>query len=80
MQHFQHVLEGRRFTLYTDLRPLVGMMAKPTTLKSSMQARHMAWIWSFTTDVQHVEGKKNAVADAPSRIEIDAVSLRVDFS
>ena len=77
--HFQHLLEGRHFTWFTDHRPLLGMMAKTTDPKSAMQARHLAFISSFTTDVRHVEGKRNAVADALSRVEIDAVSLGVDF-
>ena len=55
-------------------------MAKTTDPKSAMQARHLAFISSFTTDVCHVEGKRNAVADALSRVEIDAVSLGVDFT
>ena len=79
IQHFQHLLEGRRFTLFTDHRPPVGMMAKPTDPKSAMQAGHLAWISAFTTDVQHVEGKRNAVADALSCVEIDEVSLGTDF-
>ena len=77
--HFQHLLEGRTFTWLTDHRPLVGMMAKVTDPKSAMQARHLAFIYAYTTDVQHVEGKKNGVADTLSRVEIDAISLDIDF-
>ena len=80
IQHFQHLLEGRPFTLFTDHRPLVAMMSKPREPKSAMQARHLALISTFTTDIRHIEGKKNAFADALSRVEIDAVSLGVDFS
>ena len=77
--HFQHILEGRPFTLFTDHRPLIGMMAKATEPKSAMQARHLALISSYTTDIRHIEGKVNAVADALSRIEIDEISLGVDY-
>ena len=77
--HFQHLLEGRHFTWFTDHRPLLAMMAKTTDPKSAMQARHLAFISSFMTDVRRVEGKRNAVADALSRVEIDAISLGVDF-
>ena len=77
--HFRHMLEGRPFTLFTDHRPLVGMMAKATETKSAMQARHLSLISSYTTDIRHIYGKVNAVADALSRIEIDQVSLGIDY-
>ena len=77
--HFRHLLEGRTFTWITDHRPLVGMMAKVTDPKSATQAQHLAFISEYTTDVRHVEGKKNAVADTLSRVEIDTVSLGIDF-
>ena len=77
--HFQHLLEVQHFMWFTDHRPLVGMMAKPTDPNSAMQAQHLAFISAYTTDIQHVGGKKNTVADALSRVEIDTVSLGVDF-
>ena len=78
--HFRHILEGREFTLYTDHRPLIGMMAKVTDNVTAMQARHMAFISTFTTDIRHVQGKDNPVADALSRVEIDSVSLGIDYA
>ena len=77
--HFRHMFEGRPFTLFTDHRPLVGMMAKATETKSAMQARYLALISSYKTDIRHIDGKVNAVADALSRIEIDQVSLGIDY-
>lgn len=38
-------------------------------MKSSpRQARHLEFIAQFTTDIQHVSGKENVVADALSRV------------
>ena len=79
IQHFRYLLEGRPFTLYTDHAPLVGMMNKSTDTRSAMQARHMASISEFTTDVRHLSGKSNVVADALSRIPVEAVSLGLDI-
>ena len=79
VQHFWHLLEGWTVTWFTDHQPLVGMMAKVTDPKSAMQARHLAFISEYTTDVQHMEGNKNAVADTLSRVEIGTVSLGIDF-
>ena len=81
VRHFRHLLEGRQFTLYTDHKPLVSMMTKVSDPWSAMQARHLAAISEFTTDIRHVQGKANVVADALSRVEIDLMSqsLAVNF-
>ena len=39
-----------------------------------------AYISEFTTDVQHVQGKENLVADALSRATIGKVQLGVDYT
>ena len=55
--------------MFTDHRPLTFSMAKVSEPWSSRQARHLAYISEFTTDIQHVEGLNNPVADtspAPS--------------
>ena len=80
IDHFRYLLEGREFTLFTDHAPLVGMMTKATDTRSAMQARHLASISEYTTDVRHLAGKSNVVADALSRIEIDAVSVGLDLT
>ena len=77
--HFRHLLKGRPFTLFTDHKPLVGMMSKIADTRSAMQARHLAAISEYTTDIRHLEGKANVVADVLSRVEIDQVSLGVDI-
>ena len=79
VKHFRHILEGGRFTLFTDHKPLVDMMQKPTECWSSMQSRHLAAISEFTTNIQRIKGKNNAVADALSRIDLNQVSLGIDF-
>ena len=80
VRHFRHILEGRKFTLYTDHKPLVGMMAKVSDSWSAMQARHLSAISEYTTDIRHLEGKVNVVADALSRVGIDQISLGIDYN
>ncbi|MEC9123562.1 MAG: RNase H-like domain-containing protein, partial [Verrucomicrobiota bacterium] len=65
--HFRYFLEGRPFTVFTDHRPIVAAIKKKTELKSGRQSRHLATVSEYTTDVQHVSGKDNVVADALSR-------------
>jgi cleavage and polyadenylation specificity factor subunit 1 len=77
VRHFRHFLEGAPFTLFTDHKPLIYSFASDAD-RSPRQTRHLAFIAEFTTDIQHIKGKHNVVADALSRIH--AISLpRIDY-
>lgn len=68
VHHFRHWVEGRSFRIFTDHRPLIPAFQKATTPLSSRQQRHLARISEFSTDIQHVSGKLNVVADVLSRL------------
>ena len=81
IKHFRYFLEGRQFTIYTDHMPLTTAIASATD-RSPRQARHLSYIAEFTTDVRHVPGRSNVVADALSRscAELNAVlTSPIDF-
>ena len=44
------------------------------------QQRHLSYISEFTTDLQHVAGKDNHVADCLSRAVAGAVHLGLDYT
>jgi len=67
IRHFRYMLEGRRFTLYTDHKPLTFALHKVSDSWTARQSRHLAYVAEFTTDVQHVPGADNVVADTLSR-------------
>ena len=80
IRHFRFMLEGRNFTIYTDHKPLVHAMAKTTELWSARQQRHLSAISEFSTDIAHISGKNNIVADCLSRSRTtNAVSLGIDY-
>ena len=66
IKHFRHFLEGRRFTVFTDHKPLTSALSSSTD-RSLRHTRHLSFIAEFTSDIQHVAGKMNVVADALSR-------------
>ena len=66
IKHFRYFLEGRAFTVFTDHQPIVAAIRKTTEPTSGRQARQLAAIAEATTDVRHVDGKANVVADALS--------------
>ena len=79
LRHFKYFLEGRQFAVYTDHRPLTHLMTKISDPDSARQQRQASAISQYTKDIRHVSGKANVVADALSRISVDAVSLGIDF-
>lgn len=78
-RHFRFLLEGRNFAAYTDHKPLVDAFSKKSEPWSARQQRHLAFISEFTTDIKHISGKVNVVADCLSR-SINRVSLGLDYT
>ena len=78
IKQFRHYVEGKKFTIYTDHKPLVGAMCNNVD-RSPRQTRHMSFISEFSTDIQHVSGKANVVADALSRVSAVLSSPGVDY-
>ena len=86
IKHFQHFVEGRQFHVLTDHKPLTFAFRTQSSELTPRQIRHLDFISQFTTDVHHVRGCDNPVADALSRIEANAlhsdnsVPLIIDFT
>ena len=78
-RHFRFLLEGRRFTAYVDHKPLTFSMAKTAEPWSGRQQRQLSTISEFTTDIQHLSGKDNFVADCLSRAVVGSVHLGLDY-
>lgn len=76
IKHFRFFLEGRQFTVFTDHKPLVNLI-NSTTEKSPRQTTHLNYIAQFTSDIRHIRGSENVVADFLSRIpEVDSIDRR----
>ncbi len=73
IKHFRHFLEGRDFHVLTDHKPLTYALNTRSDRHSPRQARHLDYISQFTSVIRHVRGTENAVADALSRIETNAL-------
>ena len=54
-------------------------MSKTWEPCSNCQQRQLSFISEFTTDIQHVKGKDNQVADTLSRATIAEVHLGIDY-
>ena len=77
IRHFQHWLEGRDFRVWTDHKPLTYAFSSKPDRHSPRDIRRLDYISQFTTDIRHVKGHENVVADALSRAEINAINAEV---
>ena len=73
IKHFRHFIEGRVFHVSTDHKPLTFSFATTSNRYTPRQARHLDFISQFTTDIRHVKGSNNPVADTLSRIDINTL-------
>lgn len=69
IKYFRYMLEARHFIIYTDHKPISFAFHERKTNCSPRQYRHLDFIAQFTTDIRHISGKDNVVADTLSRIE-----------
>jgi cleavage and polyadenylation specificity factor subunit 1 len=67
VRHFRWMLEGRQFFIQTDHKPLVFALHRNSDAWSARQQRHLSYVAEFTSDIRHVPGCDNKVADALSR-------------
>ena len=64
---FQHFIEGRHVTLFTDHKPLASAFHSQVPAKSDRQQRHWSLITEHVAAVEYVRGADNVVADCLSR-------------
>lgn len=79
IRHFRHNLEGQQFIIFTDHKPLTFAFNQNLNKASPRQFRHLDFIGQFSTDIRHVSGKDNNVADALSRVSTISFCDIVDF-
>ena len=82
IKHFRYFVEGREFFVLSDHKPLMYALAVHTDKYTPRQTRHLDFISQFTTDIRHVKGNDNSVADALSRAPVNALQgpdIAVDF-
>ncbi|GBP65992.1 Transposon Tf2-8 polyprotein [Eumeta japonica] len=80
IKHFRNQIEGRQLTIYTDHKPITYAFAKiGTDSETPRRTRQLLFISEFTTDIRHVSGEGNAVADALSRVDAITCPTTINF-
>ena len=80
IKHFRNLLEARDFIIFTDHKPIIFAFHQKNEKASPRQLRQLDFIGQFSTDIQHISGKDNIVADALSRIDTITLSSSVNYS
>ena len=65
-EHFDHYLMGAEFVVLTDHQPLLGIMAKPSSMPTARLHRLFLRLQPYKVELRHVSGKDNP-ADFLSR-------------
>lgn len=73
IKHFRYFIEGREFFVLTDHKPLSFIFSKNSEKYNPREIRQMEYISEFTTDIRHINGSNNVVADALSRMFINNI-------
>jgi len=64
------MLEARHFTILTDHKPLTFAFHQKRDKCLPCQFNHLDFVFKFTTDIRHISGQDNVVADTLSRVEV----------
>jgi hypothetical protein len=59
--------DGRRFAIFTDHKPLTYDLARVSEPWTARQSRQLSYMAEYTSDIRHIAGAANMVADTLSR-------------
>lgn len=80
IRHFRNMVEGRQLIIYTDHKPITYAFSKANSEKElPRRTRHLLFISEFSTDIRHLNGQDNIVADTLSRVETIECPTTIDY-
>lgn len=75
VKHFRKIIEGRPTIIFTDHKPITYAIQKISSDNEvPRRTRQLLFISEFTSDIRHISGQNNVVADALSRLDADAIA------
>nr|VZI17913.1 unnamed protein product [Spirometra erinaceieuropaei] len=70
VKHLRHFLESRDFAVFTDNKPFTFTLRSHSDKYNPREIAHLDYIAQFTTDIRHIDGTKNEVADMLSYLQL----------
>ena len=80
VRKWKNFILGSSCTVFTDHKPLVGAVSSGKQRDSDRQQRQLSFINEYTSEVVHIAGKDNVVADTFSRPEFKINAVEEDVS
>ncbi len=74
VRHFWYLLDGRKFHILSDHKPLTQAMHRVSDPWMARVQQQPSFLAELTSDVRHIAGKANVVTDALSRLPPLAVA------
>lgn len=74
--NFRPYLGWKKFVVYTDHKPLLGILKSNRMTFGSRWSKRLLQLAEFQFEIKHVSGSRNVVSDALSRV--NAIKVRVD--
>jgi hypothetical protein len=74
VRHFRYMLDGRKFHILSDHKPLTQALHRVSYPWTPGVQQQLSYLAELTSDVRHVPGKANVVANALSRPPPSAVA------
>jgi hypothetical protein len=68
IRHFRYMLDGQRFAVFTDHKPLTYSLSRVSDPRTARQCGQLSYVVEFTSDIRHIAGAANLVADILSRL------------
>jgi hypothetical protein len=75
IKHFRYLLEGRHFVIFTDQKPLVGVLGRCSDPWMARQQHQLSFITEFAPSIRQITEQSNVVADTLFRPAGDFMSL-----
>lgn len=69
IKHFEYFLRACTFKIVTDHKPLIFAFSQKNDKTNLRQQRQISFISQYTTQIEHISGEGNVVADTLSRVE-----------
>jgi len=75
---WRDVIDGSHTTVFTDHKPIVGAFKSNNSRLSDKHQRQLSFISEYVSDIIHIAGKENVVADTLSRNTISSITCETE--